>query len=62
VPAFLLIFVGTFVRRRGLMAEAFWVPAERLTYYVFFGAFILARQLDGETELKADLLPESSRS
>jgi malonate transporter len=41
LPVFLLIFVDTFVRRRGLVAEAFWAPAEALTYYVFFPALLV---------------------
>lgn len=41
LPVFLLIAVGYALRRFGLPGEGFWVPAERLTYYVFFPALLV---------------------
>lgn len=40
-PIFLLILMGYVVQRRGLLPEAFWAPAERLTYYLFFPALLV---------------------
>lgn len=39
-PVFLLILLGYFLKRRRLVADGFWVPAEKLTYFVFFPALL----------------------
>ncbi len=36
LPVFLLIFLGWVLRRRAFPGEAFWAPAERLTYFLLF--------------------------
>ncbi len=36
LPIFLLIFLGTGLRRWGVLGEGFWRGAERLVYYVLF--------------------------
>ncbi|OEJ66799.1 AEC family transporter [Magnetovibrio blakemorei] len=41
-PVFLLILMGYGVRRMGWLEAAFWPSAERLTYYVFFPALLIA--------------------
>ncbi|MEE8393859.1 MAG: AEC family transporter [Rhodospirillales bacterium] len=40
-PVFLLIIAGYAIKRMGLVADAFWGPAERLTYYLFFPALLV---------------------
>ncbi|HEV7371379.1 AEC family transporter [Arenibaculum sp.] len=40
-PIFLLILLGFAARRCGFLPDAFWAPAERLTYYVLFPALIV---------------------
>ncbi len=51
VPVFLVIALGWGLRRRGFPGEAFWAPAERLTYFVLFPALLVhslaTAQLDG---------------
>ena len=50
-PAFVLIALGFAFKRSGWPGEAFWTPAERLTYFVLFPALLLrnlwAARLDG---------------
>ncbi|MBC7951983.1 MAG: AEC family transporter [Rhodospirillaceae bacterium] len=41
-PIFMLILLGWGLRARGFLTDAFWVPAERLTYYVLFPALLIA--------------------
>lgn len=41
-PVFLLILIGYGIRRFGWIDNAFWPPAERITYYVFFPALLIA--------------------
>lgn len=41
-PVFLLILMGYGVRRFSWLDDAFWPPAEKLTYYVFFPALLIA--------------------
>jgi len=41
VPVFLLIFLGTALRRRGFPGDGFWAPAERLSYVLLFPALIV---------------------
>ncbi|MBI1208297.1 MAG: AEC family transporter [Azospirillum sp.] len=40
-PIFLLILLGFWLRRRALVADAFWPGAERMTYFLFFPALIV---------------------
>ena len=42
VPIFLLILLGWGLRARQVLDDAFWVPAERLTYYILFPALLLS--------------------
>lgn len=41
LPVFTLIALGYGMRRSGFAPDAFWVPAERVTYYVFFPALVI---------------------
>jgi len=41
-PIFLLILLGYAIRKRGLIDPAFWMPAERITYFVFFPALLIS--------------------
>jgi predicted permease len=41
LPVFLLIFLGTALRRQGFPGEGFWTPAERLSYVLLFPALIV---------------------
>lgn len=40
-PIFLLIVIGYGLRRSGTVPDAFWPPAEKLTYYLFFPALLI---------------------
>jgi predicted permease len=39
-PIFVLILMGGIARWRHLVPDAFWAPAEKLTYYLFFPALL----------------------
>ena len=41
IPVFALILLGHLIRRFQWVDDAFWPPAERLTYYVFFPALLI---------------------
>lgn len=41
VPVFVLILLGHAMRRTEFVPEAFWAPAEKLTYYVTFPALLV---------------------
>jgi len=41
VPIFFLIILGHILRRRALVADAFWEPAEKMTYFVFFPSLLI---------------------
>lgn len=41
IPVFALIAAGYLLRRIGFPGAAFWAPAERLTYFVFFPALLV---------------------
>lgn len=41
VPVFLLIVLGFALKRSRWVTDAFWAPAERLTYYIFFPALLI---------------------
>lgn len=47
LPVFLLIFLGTFLFRTGLLNSEFWAAAERLTYSLLFPALIVATLAKG---------------
>ncbi|MFC7332951.1 AEC family transporter [Rhodocista pekingensis] len=40
-PVFLLIVIGAWLRRSGLVQDGFWRPAEQLTYHLFFPALLI---------------------
>lgn len=40
-PVFTVILIGFAVRQRHLVPDAFWAPAERFTFYVFFPALLV---------------------
>ena len=42
LPVFLVIAAGALAKRSGFPGAGFWVPAERLTYYLLFPALIVA--------------------
>src|SRR3954447_25666423 len=41
VPIFALILLGYGLRRQRIVPDEFWVPAEKLTYYIFFPLLLL---------------------
>lgn len=41
-PIFVLIVMGYLLRARGLVPDSFWLPAEKLTYFLFFPGMLLA--------------------
>ena len=41
LPVFLLIVMGYGLKRRRWVNDAFWAPAERMTYYIFFPALLI---------------------
>jgi malonate transporter len=41
LPTFVLIVMGWLAKRLRLVADAFWEPAEKLTYFLFFPALLL---------------------
>jgi hypothetical protein len=41
-PVFLLIVLGYAIKRRRWVDDAFWPPAERMTYYLFFPALLIS--------------------
>ncbi len=40
-PVFLLILLGYLLKSRQLVSDAFWPPAEKMTYYLFFPALLV---------------------
>jgi malonate transporter len=48
-PIFLLILLGLALRKKQIVSDQFWAPAEQLTYYVFFPALLV------QTTSKADM-------
>lgn len=49
-PIFLLILLGWAFRARAWLTDAFWVPAEKLTYYVLFPALLVANLAEARLE------------
>ena len=41
-PVFLLIMLGYIIRHYELIAESFWISAEKVTYFLFFPALLLS--------------------
>lgn len=41
VPVFLLIVMGYALKQKRWVDDAFWAPAERMTYYIFFPALLI---------------------
>ena len=42
LPVFLLIFLGSLLKRAAFLSEGFWDGAERITYYLLFPALLAA--------------------
>ena len=55
-PVFLLIGLGFALKRLKLVPNAFWAPAERLTFYLFFPALLVANTAGAGT-IGAEALP-----
>ncbi len=55
-PVFLLILLGYVIRWRALIAESFWVSAEKMTYFLFFPALLLGTTAKADFG-NLDLLP-----
>ncbi len=41
IPVFLMIALGYILKNRALISDSFWVPAEKITFYIFFPALLL---------------------
>ena len=50
VPIFLLIVLGWVLRRTRFLPDAFWMPAEKLTYYILFPALLLGNLAEARLE------------
>ena len=48
IPVFALILLGHLIRRARFVDDAFWAPAERITYYVFFPALLIGSGASAE--------------
>ncbi len=48
VPVFLVIVSGHAAKRLGFLADSFWIPAEKLTYYVLFPALLVTTTAGAE--------------
>lgn len=55
-PIFLLILLGHALRRFALVSDAFWLPAERVTYYLFFPCLVV-EELSRANLAALDVLP-----
>jgi malonate transporter and related proteins len=49
-PVFAVILLGFVFKRQRLVADAFWQPAERVTFYVFFPALLIISVARAELE------------
>jgi malonate transporter and related proteins len=47
-PVFLMIALGYILKKRQLVSDAFWSPAEKVTYFLFFPALLLANTAKAE--------------
>lgn len=41
-PIFLLILLGYAIRKKKIIDDTFWMPAERITYYIFFPSLLIS--------------------
>ncbi|MHA1598381.1 MAG: AEC family transporter [Alphaproteobacteria bacterium] len=57
VPIFALIALGHVMKRRDLVGDAFWPPAEKITFFVFFPALLLANTAKADFASIDDLAP-----
>jgi len=55
-PVFGMIVIGYGLKRRGFVTDAFWEPAEKLTFYILFPS-LLVTKIGGAQTAGADLLP-----
>ena len=49
-PVFLIIAAGHAIRRRAMLPESFWAPAESITFWCFFPALLFYRTSTAELE------------
>ena len=47
-PVFLMIMLGYILKRNTLIGDGFWVPAEKITYFLFFPALLLVNTAKAE--------------
>lgn len=47
-PVFLMIMLGYVLKKRALINDGFWAPAEKITFYFFFPALLLANTAKAE--------------
>ncbi len=47
-PVFLMILLGYIMKKRSLVSDAFWAPAEKITFYYCFPALLLANTAKAE--------------
>lgn len=57
IPVFALIALGHVMKRRQLIADAFWSPAEKITYFMFFPALLLSNTAKADFAGIDDLAP-----
>lgn len=48
MPVFLMIMLGYVLKKKALIVDAFWAPAEKITYFVFFPSLLLANTAKAE--------------
>jgi malonate transporter and related proteins len=47
-PVFVMIMLGYVMKQRALVSDAFWAPAEKVSFYYFFPALLLANTAKAE--------------
>ncbi len=47
-PVFLMIVLGYILKKRAILSDAFWSPAEKVTYFLFFPSLLLANTAKAE--------------
>ena len=47
-PVFLMIALGYVLKKRTIVSDAFWSPAEKTTYFLFFPALLLTNTAKAE--------------
>jgi hypothetical protein len=50
LPVFLLIALGWWLKRKGFPGDAFWAPAERLVYFVFFPSLLVTNLSEADLD------------